>query len=101
MSFPGNLDIFFTKNVSFELTSGTLIQPRIIVSPLYERYTSAGPGRRNGCEPSKYLVSPGEGGRQRSSDSAKHMSKWILEGSPEWKGVLELKCSSGLRGTQN
>lgn len=61
--FPGKPRYFPYKSDLFELTSGTLIQPRIIASPLYKRYTSAGLGRR-WCDPSIYLVSPGEGGRE-------------------------------------
>lgn len=61
--FPGKPRCFPYKSDLFELTSGTLIQPRIIASPLYKRYTSAGLGRR-WCDPSIYLVSPGEGGRE-------------------------------------
>lgn len=63
VSFPGKSRYFPYKSDLFELTSGTLIQPRIIASPLYKRYTSAGLGRR-WCDPSIYLVSPGEGGRE-------------------------------------
>lgn len=61
--FPGKPRCFPYKSDLFELTSGTLFQPRIIASPLYKRYTSAGLGRR-WCDPSTYLVSPGEGGRE-------------------------------------
>lgn len=61
--FPGKPRCFPYKSDLFELTSGILIQPRIIASPLYKRYTSAGLGRR-WCDPSIYLVSPGEGWRE-------------------------------------
>lgn len=63
VSFPGKSRYFPYKSDLFELTSGILIQPRIIASPLYKRYTSAGLGRR-WCDPSIYLVSPGEGWRE-------------------------------------